>query len=329
MLVASSCVLLLVMFASAGAATDCPKNCNPDGPLVRFPFRLKNSHSYCGYPGFEISCSSNNETVLELPGSVKLFVSMIDYKAQKLHAYDPNGCLPKYLPLINLSASPFLFKYKQLQDFTVFDCSIEPPWTGELYNISCISNYDAEHNVIAFHSHSSINNPFSPSLLSCTKLYNVSLVPHQMLYPNGNLIFNWIRPNCTNCQAEGKLCKLKQNSSQPEIECSDISKQHRGATMRKKVIVIGTTLGLFFLSISLYYVRRSDESEKRIKEFLEDYKALKPTRYTYADIKRITDQFKDFLGEGSYGKVFKGKLSSEILVAVKVLHGTKWGRVYK
>lgn len=94
-------------------------------------------------------------------------------------------------------------------------------------------------------------------------------------------------------------------------------------------------LGSFFLGlvVAIYDIHRSNkaekENQKRVKKFLEDYKALKPTRYTYADIKRITDQFKDFLGEGSYGKVFKGKLSSEILVAVKVLHGTKWGRVYK
>lgn len=59
-----------------------------------------------------------------------------------------------------------------------------------------------------------------------------------------------------------------------------------------------------------------------MKKFLEDYKALKPTRYTYADIKRITNRFKDLLGQGAYGTVYKGKLSSEILVAVKVLNSS-------
>ena len=36
--------------------------------------------------------------------------------------------------------------------------------------------------------------------------------------------------------------------------------------------------------------------------------ALKPTRYSYADIKKITNQFQDKLGEGGYGAVYKGKL---------------------
>ena len=36
--------------------------------------------------------------------------------------------------------------------------------------------------------------------------------------------------------------------------------------------------------------------------------ALKPTRYSYADIKKITNQFQDKLGEGGYEAVYKGKL---------------------
>jgi serine/threonine protein kinase len=52
---------------------------------------------------------------------------------------------------------------------------------------------------------------------------------------------------------------------------------------------------------------------------LEDYKNFKPTRYSYVDIKRITNQFTEKLGEGAYGTVFKGKLSNEIYVAVKMI----------
>ncbi|VVA39922.1 PREDICTED: rust resistance kinase Lr10 [Prunus dulcis] len=40
------------------------------------------------------------------------------------------------------------------------------------------------------------------------------------------------------------------------------------------------------------------------------------------DIKRITNQFTDKLGEAAYGTDYKGKLSSEIFVAVKALNGS-------
>ena len=76
----------------------------------------------------------------------------------------------------------------------------------------------------------------------------------------------------------------------------------------------------------LYRVYRYDKIEKenqaRIERFLEDYRALKPTRYSYNDVKRITNQFTEKLGQGAYGTVFKGKLSNEIHVAVKILNSS-------
>ncbi|KAL2343828.1 hypothetical protein Fmac_005113 [Flemingia macrophylla] len=51
------------------------------------------------------------------------------------------------------------------------------------------------------------------------------------------------------------------------------------------------------------------EDESRIEKFLEDYKRMKPTRFTYTNIKRITNGFSESLGEGAHGVVFKGMLS--------------------
>ncbi|VVA27858.1 PREDICTED: rust resistance kinase Lr10 [Prunus dulcis] len=49
---------------------------------------------------------------------------------------------------------------------------------------------------------------------------------------------------------------------------------------------------------------------------------MKPSKYSYADIKRTTNQFKEKLAQGAYGTMFKGKLSSELLVAVKILNNS-------
>ena len=67
-----------------------------------------------------------------------------------------------------------------------------------------------------------------------------------------------------------------------------------------------------------------------IEMFLEDYKALKPTRYSYNDVKRIINQFTKKLGQGAYGTMFKGKLSNEIHVAMKILNSSKGnGEIHK
>ncbi|KAK2996804.1 hypothetical protein RJ639_026509 [Escallonia herrerae] len=56
-----------------------------------------------------------------------------------------------------------------------------------------------------------------------------------------------------------------------------------------------------------------------IEDFLQGYNNLMPIRYKYSKIKKITNNFKEKLGEGGFGTVYKGKLRSGILVAVKIM----------
>ncbi|CAJ2674661.1 unnamed protein product [Trifolium pratense] len=57
---------------------------------------------------------------------------------------------------------------------------------------------------------------------------------------------------------------------------------------------------------------------ENIEDFLRG-NSLMPIRYSYQEIKKMTRGFKDKLGEGGYGKVYKGKLRSGPLVAIKML----------
>ncbi|KAK4257816.1 hypothetical protein QN277_007354 [Acacia crassicarpa] len=89
----------------------------------------------------------------------------------------------------------------------------------------------------------------------------------------------------------------------------------------------GSIVLLLLLVVCFYichYFKHKGEDQVRLETFLKDYQALKPTRFSYADIKRITHKFKDTLGEGAHGTVFKGKLSTEIQVAVKVLNNSDY-----
>ncbi|KAJ8775153.1 hypothetical protein K2173_020157 [Erythroxylum novogranatense] len=60
-----------------------------------------------------------------------------------------------------------------------------------------------------------------------------------------------------------------------------------------------------------------------IEEFLQTQSDFMPIRYSYSDIKKITKNFKDKLGQGGYGSVYKGRLRSGRLAAIKLLGNSK------
>ncbi|KAK9994737.1 hypothetical protein SO802_024440 [Lithocarpus litseifolius] len=60
-----------------------------------------------------------------------------------------------------------------------------------------------------------------------------------------------------------------------------------------------------------------------VEEFLQSQINLMPIRYSYSEIRKMSKGFEDKLGEGGYGSVYKGKLQSGLLVAIKMLGGSK------
>ncbi|CAI0397141.1 unnamed protein product [Linum tenue] len=271
------------------------------------------SSGYEGFPGFELSCSTEtNQTLLHFTLSINFTVQRIDYNSQLIYLGSPDGCLPRQLRHLDLSTTPFKIASSSYTSFSFLNCSKviigSPP-------ISCLGP-----TVYAYSSGASL---YDVDLVSCKKMY---ALPWSNNDEYGNIfLLSWSNPRCSRCyKANGECCLLKKQAShKPEVECSGDA--HRILSL-KKVLIPGVTLGaisIVALLIALYHAYRFDRQEKeyrlKMEEFLDDYKALKPTRFSYADIKRITNQFNDELGRGAHGTVFKGKLSSEIQVAVKVL----------
>ncbi|KAB1206258.1 hypothetical protein CJ030_MR7G014403 [Morella rubra] len=217
-------VVVFLVDLGDGQKYDCPElSCGSSGLPIRFPFRLNSQPEYlCGYPGFNLSCTHRNETVLELPNSVKLFVTRINYVSQVIQLTDAQHCLPGSLRGLDISSSPFQFTNVPDPDFG-FDNSAS-------------------------------------------------------------------------------------------LRLRDV-----GAIVGSFLLVL-----VVFAVVRVYrYDKIEKQNQAKINMFLEDYRNFKPTRYSYADIKRITSGFTEKLGQGTYGTVFKGQLSNEIHVAVKILNPSK------
>ncbi|XP_070680648.1 rust resistance kinase Lr10-like [Malus domestica] len=80
-------------------------------------------------------------------------------------------------------------------------------------------------------------------------------------------------------------------------------------------------LGVPFLIAFLIYRwrRRHLSGFSIIEDFLQTENNFMPIRYSYSDIKRMTNKFKDKLGQGGYGTAFKGKLRNGHFEAIKLL----------
>ncbi|XP_018812025.2 rust resistance kinase Lr10-like isoform X2 [Juglans regia] len=278
--------------------------CGRHGPAVRFPFRLKDRHpDHCGLPGFLLSCTDKNQTVLDLPDSVKLFVENIDYKSRRIQSYHPDRCFPRDIRHLNLSSSRFQFITDQdypLPDHAIFNCSrkktTEEDDQYSTTRISCLSG--PTHQVHALAYEDSITRFPSPP---CIRTYNVRSIPRRYLVSKDDptIYMNWYIPPD---EAKGTSTKL---------------------------VTAGAVMGSFLVLLVVFALQRAyinymveKEYRAKIEKFLEDYRNFKPTRYSYADIKKITNQFADKLGQGAYGTVFKGKLSNQIHVAVKILNNS-------
>ncbi|KAK8487362.1 hypothetical protein V6N11_021434 [Hibiscus sabdariffa] len=90
-------------------------------------------------------------------------------------------------------------------------------------------------------------------------------------------------------------------------------------------IAVRTLLGVLCLIIVvvLKFRRRHLCMDDTIEEFLQMQNKFMPIRYSYSEIKRMTESFKNKLGQGGFGSVFKGKLRSGRFVAVKLLELSK------
>ncbi|KAI4353057.1 hypothetical protein L6164_002035 [Bauhinia variegata] len=274
------CTMLMVVFLlliNLGSTyCHCKEHrCGHHGPVIRFPFYLIDGKTnYSDNPaGFGVTCKDKSETTLELsavPSPVFLQVQEIDYMSQYITLTDPTDCLPMQFLKINQSS---IFH----SHFEVETCI-----SGTFFNCSSSSEYQHSCPIQVLDSRDYITEEI---LKSCSKMFDTATGIEPLW--KYKLRLRWSKPNFT----------------YDEIKCS--TSQFRSTIL----IAAGGIIASILVVIALFYIynyfKTKGEDQARVEIFLEDYRSQKPTRFSYADIKRITNGFKVKLGEGAHGAVFK------------------------
>ncbi|MQM21257.1 hypothetical protein Taro_054293 [Colocasia esculenta] len=299
-----ACVVFLLTLCHGAPMVDAcePTNCSTAGPVIRSPFRRSDQPPDCGYKGFELSCNGN-ATLVDLPSAGRRFVvRSISYENQRLYL-DPESCpLDAFLNL-DLSNSPF-----ELHDsiqrweptFMLLNCTCEAPtvYLGnrEPYNYLRIRCLDGQGR----HIFGVSGDWLSYLNKSCISM-RTQMVPQA-----------FITSLCSGHRYDPSLGWRTPKQKGKWIRFAGVS---IGA-----FLFISALATIAKLCLSWKWKKDKETADQmKIEKFLEECKALNPERYSYVDIKKITDQFKTKLGEGGYGSVYKGLLPSGIEVAVKVL----------
>ncbi|KAE8722324.1 putative receptor-like protein kinase [Hibiscus syriacus] len=113
------------------------------------------------------------------------------------------------------------------------------------------------------------------------------------------------------------------HGSSSKLQWNQIIALAIGVTVVAAILVYVFVLWFKGNSLSNHFCRGKMKDNAPIEASIVNFGSFAPKRYSYGEIKRMTNKFTHKLGQGGFGSVYKGKLSDGRFVAVKVLSESK------
>ncbi|CAN7059600.1 unnamed protein product, partial [Brassica rapa subsp. trilocularis] len=320
-----------------------------------FPFWGENRGEPCGHPLLKLSCDRvSNKTSINI-ANIFFNILHIDntFKTIKLVRQDYSVSFCSTLSFTKTMFPPKIFQlfpnYKNLIVFSNCD-----PRFHYLENFTCSNGGTGSvyHNEHYYQSCRTISDVIVPA----------GFIPEKEAWNLENVLREGFevkldineRP-CKQCLKTGGFCSFDKFANQfcckedfsfyPNrikefsgsllgIKCiktssGELPKSSAGADPTSftyiltgsRVLILIICLTLLILSMLLYFLNKIEALEHPRIENFEELIPLK--RYSYAEVKEITNLFAQEIGRGGYGIVYEGNLCEGLKVAVKVLKESK------
>ncbi|KAF5457456.1 hypothetical protein F2P56_021556 [Juglans regia] len=327
---------------------------------IGYPFWGSNRPEYCGYPDFQLNCSGDLPRlnisnmyyrVLEINSVARsLKVARVDYLDTTCPATYANTSIDSSTLFSHTAATTNLTLYYRCLDTS----PLLPTQTADGFSFNCTGDANGFTN---YYSSSSIPSTINSLLMLCANNVKVPVVTEPGTLTtedalkeaiNGGFTVGWYADNsmCDRCDGSGGRCGFNTSTNAFACHCKtgsfpstcdEISDQSStrlnwwlimtiglaGIAVLCFVIICSVKRGYLSNNSMVWWKRDANNDHFTAEEILRNFGSMAPKRYTYSDVKKLTNSFKYKVGQGGYGVVFKGELPDGRIVAVKVLGESK------
>eukprot|EP00253_Pinus_taeda_P028331 PITA_28331 len=278
---------------------------------LTYPFGVGNRG--CCHPRFQINCAQKSIPVIHIHGQNYTILRMDSpsiiniVRGENCDFFDrPFNNL--HIPLSQHGDASVYIAGKENQTLDVYNCNI-PFQDG----FDCTKWQILKCNATIFYDFFSSGH----SIRGCSMKRVVVEVGKAGYFSNDTKRDK----GCKSCEVSGGICGYNiSDSTWPFLcYCKDGPRTHKCQGHGCSVTFTAVALVL----LTLYMKKRHPSpgsSASKVEKFLEQFACEMPMRYSFSQLKKMTNNFAEKLGEGGYGVVYKGKLNSNgAPVAVKIL----------